>query len=68
MRRMTVTVDENLLAEAQMLLKSRTKRETISRALCEIVRQKKREKALEHCGQIELDLDQTQLQELRQKG
>lgn len=65
MKRMTVTLDEKVVDEARALLKARTKRETIETALKEIIKQKKREKALKHCGEIELDIDQEGLQDYR---
>lgn len=58
MTRMTVSLDERIVAEARDLLKTKTKRETIETALIEVIKEKKREKALMHCGEIELDVDQ----------
>ncbi len=65
MTRMTVTLDEKVVDEARDLLKAKTKRETIETALKEVIKQKKREKALKHCGKIELDMDQEELQAYR---
>ena len=65
MTRMTVTLDEKIINEARDLLKTKTKRETIEKALTEVIKEKKREKALEHCGQIELDINQEGLQVYR---
>lgn len=59
MTRMTVTLDELILEEAKNLLHTHTKRETIENALIEVIKQKKREKAIEHCGKIDLDLCST---------
>jgi len=61
MTRMTVTLDERIVSEARDLLKTKTKRETIETALIEVIKEKKREKALVHCGGIELDIDQEEL-------
>ena len=67
MTRLTVTVDEELLSEAQALLASSTKRETIAIALRELVRERKRQAALSHAGSIELDLDQEMLRQYREQ-
>ena len=67
MARMTVTLDEHLVEEAQNVLGTSTKRETIQKALTEIIKQKKREIALTHCGNIELELNQEQLESLREQ-
>lgn len=67
MTRLTVTVDEELLSEAQALLASSTKRETIAIALRELVRERKRKAALSHAGSIELDLDQEMLRHYREQ-
>jgi len=61
MTRMTVTLDDKMVSEARDLLKTKTKRETIETALIEVIKEKKREKALAHCGGIELDIDQEKL-------
>ncbi len=66
MTRMTVTLDEKIVNEARDLLKTKTKRETIEKALIEVIKEKKREKALEHCGEIELDIDQEGLRGYRE--
>ncbi len=68
MGRMTLTIDDNLIAEAQNLLGAKTKKETVQQALEELVRQKKRYRALTHCGEIELDIDQYLLKKLRDEG
>jgi len=66
MTRMTVTLDEKIVSEARDLLKTKTKRETIETALIEVIKEKKREKALQHCGEIELDIDQEGLHAYRE--
>lgn len=66
MTRMTVTLDEAIVNEARALLETKTKRETIETALKEVIKEKKREKALKHCGEIELDIDQEKLNAYRE--
>ena len=66
MTRMTVSLDERIVSEARDLLKTKTKRETIETALIEVIKGKKREKALMHCGEIELDVDQQRLAAYRE--
>ena len=66
MTRMTVTLDEKIVDEARDLLQTKTKRETIETALIEVIKEKKREKALKHCGEIELDIDQEGLSVYRE--
>ncbi len=67
MTRMTVTLDEQIVSEARDLLKTKTKRETIERALIEVIKEKKREKALLHCSSIDLDVDQEKLAAYRER-
>ncbi len=66
MTRMTVTLDERIVSEARYLLKTKTKRETIETALIEVIKAKKREKDLLHCGGIDLDIDQEKLAAYRE--
>lgn len=68
MSRMTVTVEEGLIEEARAALGASTKSEAIRRALEEVLRRRKLERALGHAGRIELDLDQERLQKLREEG
>ena len=67
MTRLTVTIDEELLSEAQSLLAAPTKRATIAVALRELVRDRKRQAALSHVGEVELDLDQERLRRYREQ-
>jgi Arc/MetJ family transcription regulator len=67
MTRMTVTLDETILEEAKNILHTRTKRATIENALKEVIKQKKREKAIEHSGKIELELTQEDLESYREQ-
>jgi Arc/MetJ family transcription regulator len=68
MGRMTVTLEEDLLLEAQRLIGARTRRETIRRALEEAIRSRKRDRALARAGKIDLELDQELLEKLRGEG
>ena len=67
MTRMTVTLDETILNEAKSLLHTHTKRETIEIALLEVIKQKKRESAIKHCGKIEIELTQQELEDIREQ-
>lgn len=66
--RMTVTLDPELLDEAQAVLGTATKADTLRRALEEVLRHARLARALEHQGQIDLDLDQERLAALRAAG
>lgn len=68
MSRMTVTVDEGLVEEARAALGAATKSEAIRRALEEVLRRRKLQRALEHAGRVELDLDPERLRRLREEG
>lgn len=68
MSRMTVTVDEGLIEEARNALGVATKSEAIQRALEEVLRRRKRERALENAGRVELDVDPERLRRLREEG
>ncbi len=68
MTRMTVSIDDGLLANAQEALGARTKIETIRMALKEAVRQRRLKQALENRNRIELSMDANQLERLRQEG
>ena len=65
MTRMTVTLDPKLLEQAREALGVPTKSETIRIALTEILRKRQLAQVLDHCGQIDLELDQESLQRLR---
>lgn len=66
--RMSVTLDKKLLEEAQAVLGKKTKREVIEEALRELVRKKRREKAIEHAGKIDIDIDLKELMKMRGEG
>ena len=68
MTRMTVSIDDGLLANAQEALGARTKIETIRMALKEAVRQRRLKQALENRNRIELSIEANQLERLRQEG
>jgi metal-responsive CopG/Arc/MetJ family transcriptional regulator len=66
--RMSVTLDKELLDEAQSILCKKTKREVIEEALRELVRKKRREEAIEHAGKIDMDIDLEELLKMREEG
>ena len=68
MGRMTIPVDETLVEETRKAFKVKTKAEAIRRALEEALRRRKLAEVLDHAGQVELDLDQDELQRLREDG
>jgi len=66
--RMTITVDKDLLEEAQILLGKKVKKQVIEDALRELVRKKRREQAIEHAGKIRIDITVDELLNLRKQG
>lgn len=68
MTRMTVTLDPNLLEQAREALGVSTNSAAIRIALVEVVRKKQLTEALDHRGQIALEIDQEALQRLRAGG
>lgn len=66
--RMTVTLDEDLLEEAKSALGKKTKREVIEEALRELVRKKRREKAIADAGKVDLDITLDELLRMRKEG
>ena len=66
--RTTVEIDGELLAEAMRLLGARTKRETIQRALEEVVRERRRQLLRRKLGNTDLALDLDELERLREEG
>ena len=68
MTRMTVSIDDSLLANAQEALGARTKIEAIRMALKETVRQRRLKQALENRNRVDLSIDEKKLQQLRQEG
>ncbi len=65
--RMTITVDKELLEEAQTLLGKKVKKHVIEEALRELVRKKRREQAIEHAGKIKIDITVDELLKLRKE-
>jgi len=68
MGRMTITIDDQLVARAQRALGVRTKAEAIRVALHDVLRRQQLAQALSNRGAIELDLDQQTLADLRSGG
>lgn len=68
MSRMSVTLDDALIEEAQEMLGGKTRSETIRLALTEAVRRRRLQGALKHRGRIELGVDQEELARLRAEG
>lgn len=66
--RMSITLDKELLEEAQKLGASKTKKAVIEKALKEFIRKKRREKALEHAGNVQIDLTLEELLRQREEG
>ncbi len=66
--RLSVTLDKELLEEAQAILADKTKREVIEVALKEFIRKKRREEAIEHAGKIDMDMDLKELLKIREEG
>jgi len=64
--RMTITFDDAVLGEVTRFFAASTKAESIRRALESAVRQARLERALEHAGEVEIDLDQERLAALRE--
>lgn len=63
---MTVTVDDDLMAQAKAVLGVANKSEAIRIALRELLRQRRLVKILERQGTVELDLDPQTLADLRE--
>jgi metal-responsive CopG/Arc/MetJ family transcriptional regulator len=66
--RMSVSLDRQLLEDAQYLTGKKTKKEVLEEALKELIRKKRREEALKHAGKIEMDITLEDLLELRKTG
>ena len=66
--RLSVTLDKELLEEAQSILGDKTKREVIEVALKELIRKKRREEAIEHAGKIDMEMDLKELLKIREEG
>ena len=68
MSRFTVTVEKELIDAAMKALGTRSRVDTVRRALREVLRRERLAQVLEHQGKIELDLTQEELQKLRSSG
>ena len=66
--RMTISLQKELLEEAQSLLKKKNKKEVIEDALRELIRKKRREEAIKHAGKVEIDITLDKLLSLREQG
>ncbi len=66
--RMSVSIDNKLISEAQQLTMKRTKKEVIEEALKELIRRKRREEAIKHAGKVEMDITVKELLDLRKSG
>ncbi len=65
MVRMTITLDERLLGEAQRLSGARTKRQAMEAALAEYVNRLRRRRLLAQAGSLPLTLTQSDLRRWR---
>jgi len=65
MSRMSITIDDRLVAEARELLQVNSLSEAIRIALGEAVRRRRLARVLKHRGAIALDVDQAELTRLR---
>lgn len=55
--RTTIDISEKLIEEAMEILKTSTKKETIEKALTEMINQYKRKQIIMFRGKVDLDLD-----------
>ena len=68
MSRMSVTIEEELIEEAQKVLGAESRSEAVRIALKEAVRQHRLAAALAHRGAVDLRISQTELARLRAEG
>ncbi len=68
MSRMSRTLDDTLIENAQEALGGKTRSETIRIALTEAVRRRRLAEVLEHRGKIDLHIDPEELARLRAEG
>jgi len=61
MGRLTVSLDDVLIDQARKVLGVRTKRDTITAALEEVVRQARLEGIAAHCGKLDLGFSREEL-------
>ena len=55
--RTNIEIDDALLAEAQELAGTRTKKATVEFALAELIRRRKAKSLLSYRGEVDLDID-----------
>ena len=67
-RKTTVLIDENLLAEAIRTIGARTKREAIEAGLRSLIEQHNREALRKELGTFDIDLTIDELERLRNAG
>ncbi|MBN2493151.1 MAG: type II toxin-antitoxin system VapB family antitoxin [Deltaproteobacteria bacterium] len=68
MGRMTITIEDGLVAQAQAVLGAQSKAEAIRVALQEVIRRARLDRVLEHRGRVELILDPDGLARMREQG
>ena len=68
MRKTTVLIDENLLAEAIETIGARTKKEAIEAGLRSLIQQHNREALRKELGTFDIDLTIDELERLRNAG
>lgn len=68
MGRMTVTVDDALVEQARKLLGVRTKRQAITSALMQVVRQARLAQIAGHCGKVDLGFSRDELLDRRRES
>ncbi|KAA0235325.1 MAG: Antitoxin VapB11 [Acidimicrobiales bacterium] len=68
--RTNIDIDDELLAAAQRLAGTRTKKATVEHALRELVRRRQRQRVLELRGSVEWvgDLDETRKGRVQERG
>ncbi|MFB6272538.1 MAG: type II toxin-antitoxin system VapB family antitoxin [Salinibacter sp.] len=66
MARMTVSIDDELLADARRLSGAKTKRQTIEVALKHLVQRLRAREIADHAGRVPLALTQEELQDWRE--
>jgi Arc/MetJ family transcription regulator len=64
--RTTLDLPENLLAEAQQLTGSATKKETVVTALEEVIRARRRQELIDMLGTVKLNLTPEDIREMRE--
>jgi Arc/MetJ family transcription regulator len=68
MRKTTVLIDENLLAEAIQIIGARTKKEAIEAGLRSLIERHNREALRKELGTFDIDLTIDELERLRNAG